>query len=210
VAYRLMRAMTWVAFGALALGCDGGPGPDVDGPRVGENPPASADQLPPANGDAPPASADDAPPANADAPRSDGGGATPPDESAAEAACDELCSSAAGCYAQQSTGSQLVQAVCDRGCDLDEDERRCESQALSLLDCLADISGLCSADEEDASRCLGPAQAAEACLESDGPPAMGMGCTTAGGCECADDCAECNCVLPGEAGATVCPLVCNM
>jgi hypothetical protein len=208
VAYRL-TVLSFAVFGLIAVGCGSGNTADAgDSPSVSDRPPASSDDAP-SNADAPPASADDAPPASADAPPG-GSVSRPGGDSGAEAACEELCSSVAelGCYSQQTAASGWVRQVCDRGCDLNEEESLCESQALAFVNCLTGISELCSEEEGDASGCDDERRAVTECLDPDEKPPAGMGCTMAGLCDCANDCDTCHCEL-GAAGEQACALICD-
>jgi hypothetical protein len=205
VAYRMIRAMTLVALGALAAGCGGGPGPDDRAAAVNERPPASSDDAPSTSDEAPPASSDDAPPANADAP---GGsvGAPGGGGGGAEAACRKFCNSTAG-LSCEGAAADFVDGLCEDGCQLPPGKEACDQKAQDVFTCAAGIAGLCTDENADVAVCNTALQAVVECLRpAEGPPAMG--CTTAGGCECANDCDACNCALPGESGAAVCPLVC--
>jgi hypothetical protein len=206
VAYRKLLAFAYIALALTALGCDGGnsasaapgDGEDLSGPA--DQPPLNPDQ-PPGSTDRPPASADQ--PAGGPVRGGDGG-------DPAETACRDLCGGVGADCDGDNAASQAVRAICQSGCVLDAQERQCSTQALTAINCLAGLNGLCTEDgpsEQDEARCERALDAMDKCINGDQGQQPTTGCTQAGACVCDDDCQSCACAL-GEDSA-VCATICG-
>jgi hypothetical protein len=210
VAYRQLFSVTFaLGFGLAACGGDGATGSPSEtntsdsAPPSAEKPPGSSDQ-PPANPDQPPANPD-RPPANPD---QAGGGSTPPGNGNA---CEQFCDRYADNCPGDNGGNAVVRQLCGRGCD-DLLGGDCAAAVGTLLSCVVDVPGLCTEpgpSESDLNRCTAAYQAWNSCDDDDEPPVMNppMGCTQAGGCDCADDCTTCRCAL--GAASTTCDALCQ-
>lgn len=163
MAYRMLRAMTLVALGALAVGCGSGPGAAyvVEDDEM----PESADAPPPSE-DAPPASADDALPANPDAP----GAGTRPGGNTPHAVCSELCALIDGpnCVEPPGAIGMVLATGCSQGCILNDAQKQCEQEIDRLLRCVSRIDGLCT-DEVSEDSCRNELDAVGACQMPDTP-----------------------------------------
>jgi hypothetical protein len=206
VAYRKLLAFAYVALALTALGCDGGNSPSA-APDDGDDLSGSADQ-PPLNPDQPPGNSD-RPPATADqspgGPVTGGGG-----DDSAEAACRELCRGVGANCDGDNQANQAVRAICQMGCTLDAQTRPCASLALTAINCLTDLDGLCTEAgpaEQDQARCQRALAAMDACVSGDQGQQPTTGCTQAGACVCDDHCQACACTL-GQDNA-VCATICG-
>jgi hypothetical protein len=205
VAYRQLFAATFVTLGLAASACGGGGASSSSGGSgtVSEQPPASDDQ-PPGNPDQPPANPDQ-PPSG----QTGGTVTTPGGSNECERFCDRYGDDCPG----NNQASSIVRSLCNRGCDDLLAAQQCAPALGSLLACVVDLPGLCTEagpSNADLQTCTNAYQAWTSCDnpdDDDNPPAMmPMGCTQAGGCDCADNCAACRCAL-GEANTT-CDAVC--
>jgi len=204
VAYRQLCALTLVASWLAACG-GGGTLPAPSTNDAGDSAPANADQ-PPGNPDQAPPNGDQPPAASP----SSGGTATPGISQACEDFCDEHGKDCPG----DNTANKVVRSLCERGCDKLITNQRCGSAFSTLFTCFTPLAGLCSADGPslaDLEKCTDVYQTWTTCDSNEGqenPPAMQpAGCKKDTGCDCADSCASCRCLL-GE-NSTTCDSLCQ-
>ena len=201
MAYRQLCALTLVASWLAACGGGGTlPAPSTN----------DSDAIP-ANTDQPPGSSDQAP-ANEDQPpqasQSSGGTAKPGGSNECKDFCDDHGKSCAG----DNQANTIIRSLCDRGCDSLLGNQQCAPAFGKLLTCVVALPGLCTPmgpSGSDLQKCTEVYQTWTTCdgdKSQGNPPAMQpAGCKKDAGCDCADECASCHCLL-GESSATCAPL----
>jgi hypothetical protein len=219
VAYRQLCAVTFVMLGLVAVGCGGNTTTTAGGSASpgDQQPPTNHDQAP-SSSDKPPSASDQAPasgttpPSSADSPAGGGGGGH------LGQLCQQLCSSLAGVADRCSNGMSVfgMDKVCSKAntCQVPANFP-CQNEAAALFSCLIDnLDALCvhgtdSSGQGGSQGQQGPAPTATTCQDvlktftscaaANAPPTptpgtgTGKNCTSAGGCDCPNNCMKCQC-----------------
>jgi len=207
VAYRHALALACVTFGLIAVGCGDGGSAASRAPDAADDLGSHSSDQPAPNPDQPPGNPDQ-PPRSSDEPAGGPGPVTDPN-SAAVAKCRDFCDGVGSETDCPGGGANAIaRALCQTRCVVTAEIEPCLDKAASLIDCLANLDGLCTEDgpsQAQAMSCNAAAVQLNDCTDGGGDSTPGM-CTPANQCAgCADQCAACKCAGASDA---VCDLLC--